>query len=468
MKHTTKTLIAITTAGLAASAVCGPAASAASAALADAGAGKGDPVVRGLNNSAHPLRSTTPKGSLQDLRPFGKMVGGAQVVGIGEATHSTSEFYTLNNRILRYLAEEKGFTTFGRELSWSTGLRLNEYVLHGKGNPRAIMHNEFRGPYALFDNQEFLSLLKWMRAYNTTHARKVQFMGDDLLYPGDILFDKVLAYVKRDRPKQLPTFAKLYKGLRPGTPDAGVFMGKTLSLPPQVRQQNAARANQALKLLQRQGPGEHKMQYAWAVQHARALSQTFTDYAFDQTKPGEAEKAQTYRDKAMADNVLWWNRVTRNKVQLSALDPHISRTAIDPAFVPHPQGAFLRAALGSRYVNVGTTFDRGGYNFEANATDHKCPEHVPAAERPGTCKGTVPAAGKGYNEYVLDQARFRDFFVDTRTAPPAVRTWLAGVRSTRVIGGGFWSPGQDLKVSLGASYDIVIHLHQVKAAKLLP
>ncbi|GAA2797386.1 hypothetical protein [Saccharopolyspora taberi] len=30
-----------------------------------------------------------------------------------------------------------------RELSWSTGLRLNDYVLHGVGDPREIMDNEF-------------------------------------------------------------------------------------------------------------------------------------------------------------------------------------------------------------------------------------------------------------------------------------------------------------------------------------
>jgi len=461
MKRTTKLMIGITATGLAASAVCAP------VALAETRTAKGDPVARGLNQAARPLRSTAPNGSLKDLRPFGKMVGNAQVVGIGEATHSTSQFYTLNNRILRYLAEEKGFTTFGRELSWSTGLRLNDYVLHGKGDPRVIMHNEFRGPYALFDNAEFLGLVKWMRAYNTTHAKKVQFMGDDLLYPGDVVFDKVLAYVKRDRPELLPTFTKLYDGLRPGTPDAGVYMGKALSQPPEVRKQNAARASQALKLLQKQGPGKHKAEYVWAVQHARSLTQTFTDYSFDQGKPGEAEKAQAYRDKSMADNILWWNRVTHSKVQLSGLDPHISRKAIDPAYVPHPQGAFLRAKLGSRYVNVGTTFNQGGYNFEPEA-GKPCPKPSVPAERPGTCKGTVTAAGKGYNENVLDQVRYPDFFLDTRTASPAVRNWLAGVRPTRVIGGGFWSPGQDLKVSLGASYDIVIHLHQVKAAKLLP
>ncbi|MEV0151856.1 MULTISPECIES: erythromycin esterase family protein [unclassified Nonomuraea] len=80
----------------------------------------------------------------------------------------------------------------------------------------------------------------------------------------------------------------------------------------------------------------------------------------------------------------------------------------------------------------------------------------------------MPAAGAEYNEYVLDRVRHRDFILDTRTASPAARAWLARPRPTRLIGGGFWSPDQAVQASLGASYDVVIHLHKVKAATFLP
>ncbi|MEV0234642.1 erythromycin esterase family protein [Nonomuraea sp. NPDC050786] len=442
-----------------------------SAAAADTGdaavvaADTGDAaVVAALDSVAKPLASTSPAAGLHDLDAFGAMVAGAQVVGVGEATHSTAEFYTLNHRLFRYLVTEKGFTTFARELSWSTGVRLNDYVLNGKGDPRRIMHDEVKGPYDLFDNREFLNLITWMRSYNATHDKKVQFMGADLLYPGDVLFDKVLAYVKEHHPDLLPEFTKLYEGLRPTTPNAGEYMGIALSQPLETRKENARRATEALKLLQQQKAGGDDHQ--WAVQHARALSQTFTDFAFDQATAEGRRQAQVYRDTALADNIVWWNRKTGHKIQVSGLNAHISYTPIDTMFVPAPMGGVLRERLGRRFVTVGTSFDQGGYNFTIDKGE--CPEGAVPAERPLTCKGSIGAAGDDYNEYVLDQVRHRDFILDTRTAPQAARTWLAQSRPTRLIGGGFWSPEQATKVAIGKSFDVLIHLHKVKAATLLP
>ncbi|GAA3219508.1 erythromycin esterase family protein [Nonomuraea helvata] len=422
-------------------------------------------VVAALNSAAKPLASTSPAAGLRDLDAFGAMVAGAQVVGVGEATHSTAEFYTLNHRLFRSLVTEKGFTTFARELSWSTGVRLNDYVLNGKGDPREIMHDEVKGPYDLFDNREFLDLLTWMRSYNAAHGKKVQFMGADLLYPGDVLFDKVLAYVKEHHADLLPEFTKLYEGLRPTTPNAGEYMGIALSQPLDKRQDNARRATEALKLLQKQTAGDTG-EYRWAVQHARALSQTFTDFAFDQATAEGRKQAQVYRDTALADNLVWWNRTTGHKIQMSGLNAHISYTPIDTMFVPAPMGGVLRERLGRRFVTVGTSFDQGGYNFLIDKGE--CPAGAGPAERPLTCKGSVPAAGDDYNEYVLDQVRYSDLILDTRTAPAAARTWLAQSRPTRLIGGGFWSPEQATKVAIGKSFDVLIHLHKVKAATLLP
>ncbi|MET8336853.1 erythromycin esterase family protein [Streptosporangium canum] len=107
-----------------------------------------------------------------------------------------------------------------------------------------------------------------------------------------------------------------------------------------------------------------------------------------------------------------------------------------------------------------------GYNFTIDKGD--CPDGIKPAERPLTCKGSVEAAPADYNEYVLDQVRYRDYVLDTRTAPRPAKQWLAQARPTRVIGGGFWSPDQAFQASLGRSFDVVIHFHQVKAAHLLP
>lgn len=102
-----------------------------------------DPV-RELARVAKPLRSTEAGAPGHDLRPLGRMIGSAKIVGLGEATHSSRQFFTTKHRVFRYLVEEQGFTTFALEAPWSTGLVLNEYVLHGKGDPEKLMRKEFQ------------------------------------------------------------------------------------------------------------------------------------------------------------------------------------------------------------------------------------------------------------------------------------------------------------------------------------
>src|SRR5699024_8626772 len=125
-----------------------------------------------LERSSHPLRTTEPGGDDADLRPFGAMVGDADIVSLGEPTHSSHEFVTMHQRLFDHLVEEKGFTTFARELSWSTGLLLNEYVQNGTGDPEQIMDRELETFYQVFDNREFLDFIESMRSYNQRHTEK--------------------------------------------------------------------------------------------------------------------------------------------------------------------------------------------------------------------------------------------------------------------------------------------------------
>ncbi|MGI3198688.1 erythromycin esterase family protein [Streptomyces sp. GLT-R25] len=136
-------------------------------------------VVDAIERSAHTLRSTEPEGSLGDLDVLGRMVKDAEVVGLGEASHGSQDFFRMKHRVFRYLVEQKGFRTFSLELAWSSGLRLNDYVLNGKGNLKDIANEEFQGAYRIWNNQDYINLIEWMRDYNRQHPKdKVQFMGN--------------------------------------------------------------------------------------------------------------------------------------------------------------------------------------------------------------------------------------------------------------------------------------------------
>jgi erythromycin esterase len=137
-----------------------------SATTASATATDGGTVVAALDRAAHPLRTVEPGGDTRDLRPLDRMIGDARVVGLGEATHNSHDFFALKDRVFRHLVEKEGFRTFALEAPWSTGVRLDDYVVHGKGDPARIMREEFQRDYLWWNNAEYLKLLQWMRAYN--------------------------------------------------------------------------------------------------------------------------------------------------------------------------------------------------------------------------------------------------------------------------------------------------------------
>jgi erythromycin esterase len=423
---------------LAATAVTSPAA---------AHGGAGDPVTA-LGRDAHALRTTEPYGHLGDLRPLDAMIADAAVVGIGEATHNSREFLTMKHRMFRYLVQEKDFSTFSLETGWSGGVRLNEYVLHGRGDLSQIMREEFQGAYQFWHTAEYRDLIEWMRQYNARHGTRLQFMGNDLGYAGPELFDRVTGYVRTNHPTLLGQFADAYRGLRPTT-DAGTWMSTYPGLPLAQRQATAAKARQALDALVAANAGTE--QHAWMVQHARAISQVATAYAFDLDDPARIPDAMRYRDQVMAENTIWWQKQTGAKILLSAHNAHVGYVPADPDRYPKVQGAFLRERLGARYVSVGFTFHHGSFNAQD--------------ENDEMGRFTVGPPPAGGNEHTLDKVAPRDYLLDMRGAPPAARAWLQQARPTRSIGTGW--PEPEKTIALASTYDILIHLHRIRAANLL-
>ncbi|WP_323179621.1 erythromycin esterase family protein [Streptomyces sp. NBC_00654] len=401
--------------------------------------------VRALERAAHPLRSTEPGGSTADLRALTSMIGDAKVVGLGEATHGSHEFFTMKERIFRQLVEKKGFTTFSLEMSWSSGLQIDEYLQTGKGDARKIAKEALGN--SPWEREEFVSLIEWMRDYNRSHpGRTVHFMGNDLGAPtlSDEFFGRVTGYVQRNHPAALPRLDELYTGLRP-IDDVFAYLGKPLA----ERQQLAARAQQALELVSSQEDSGEEA-FMWAEQNARSIAQTTKFLTMDVTDPDSVAASQRFRDEVMAQNVTWWQRQTGDKVLLSAHNDHVGYVAGDPTMYPKTQGSFLRDTMGKNYLPIGFTFNQGSFLSKDAALGGEWK------------KFTVGAAGPGRNEHTLDQVRHRDFYLDVRQAPVPARAWLSTARPTLNVGTQF--PYEPRDIAIAKSFDVLIHLHEVREA----
>lgn len=416
----------------------------------------GDAVVAALESAAYPIRTDAPLSDTEDLEAFGDMIGDARIASIGEATHSSHEFVAEQHRILRYLVEDKGFRTFAREVSWTTGERLDDYVVHGIGDPGAIMSNELQTFYGVHDTREFLDLVEWMRERNTRAepGDEVRFLGMDAGFAGLNGFDALDAHVHAQQPDLRPVFDRLRAELAPA-PGWGLqqYLADRMSLPVEERRAVATRAESAAAMLQDAGPrpGADPDDHAWAVQRATAIAQVAREFAFDTTTPEGAAEAGRHRDRSMLANITWWEQRTGHKIMVSSFNAHAAYEPIDRGFVPEPLGGLLRDRYGDDLVTAGTSFSTGSFNAEDADGFGRFRVGPPPPEHNGHTLAAVPHAA---------------YLVDLRTVEDPARSWLAEPRPA-YSAGNYYDPAENsVDVALGRAYDLLLHIDEVEAADL--
>ena len=132
--------------------------------------------------AGHAIRLTTPEAGhgFDDMQPLKQVVGNARIVALGEATHGTREFFQLKHRMVEFLASQMGFTIFAIEANMPEAYKLNDYVLHGDGDPAALIKGMY---FWTWDTQEVLAMVRWMREFNASGKGQIQFTGFDMQAP---------------------------------------------------------------------------------------------------------------------------------------------------------------------------------------------------------------------------------------------------------------------------------------------
>lgn len=123
-------------------------------------------------------------GGLEDVQPVIDLIGNAQLVLLGEATHGTQEFYRLRASISRRLIVDKGFDAIAVEADWPDALRVSRYIQGAAddGDATAALGGFERFPRWMWRNTAMVDLIDWLRRRNEAAAgtAKVGFFGLDL------------------------------------------------------------------------------------------------------------------------------------------------------------------------------------------------------------------------------------------------------------------------------------------------
>lgn len=299
------------------------------------------------------LTSTDPTASLDDLVPLESLVGDAHIVGLGEGTHGTREFFQMKHRILEDLVAHKGFNVFAIEASTPEAEDINRYVLTGQGNPQSLVEYMY---FWTWNTQEVVDLVAWIRNWNSQAApdKRVQFRGVDMQSPGASI-DSVASYFARVDPANATLVSDGYVCLAPYRNHRQVL---GMPVPWFTDQQQTVKDDCAAHVEKVRATIAAKRdaytrastsdEYEMALHHARLVQQWVRS---------ASSATGAYRDSAMAENAVWVrdHSGANTRVALWAHNGHVNTR-------PGAMGGYLRSWLGDDYRAVGQTMGDGGFN----------------------------------------------------------------------------------------------------------
>jgi len=128
-----------------------------------------------INKNAFELNSDTDL-THKDLSFLINELRGKSIVGLGEASHGTQEFYVQKARIITYLISKCDYKLLAFETPQSMMAPINLYLQTGEGNLMELMKN-----LALYSTEEIYDLFQRIRQYNKNNAveNRVVLIGLD-------------------------------------------------------------------------------------------------------------------------------------------------------------------------------------------------------------------------------------------------------------------------------------------------
>ena len=380
-----------------------------------------------LAANAFQLQTVELSSDRSDLAALHTIAGGADIVGLGDATHGTHEFYAVKLRIIDYLVREMGFDVVAFEGAFPLFEQINVYVQGGPGDPRALLNEGRLLDYVFWDVEEMLAVIEWARDYNLHRGTKpaVEIAGADI-------FDHVNAaaavvrYLQQVDPAAAQSAQQNYACVRPGNlvdSACGTSAQKVLDA--------------LVGKIATYAPITGQRAYDDAVQYATVTRQIFLGL-------GGAK-----RDASMATNAQWirQHRGTSGKMLLWGHQEHIAR--LTNGWVSGKNlGQNLADALGSRYVVIGTIGGEGTFGAWGVGKAFRA-DPLP------------PLAAGSYESYFL-QSTSPFLLIPLRGALP---DWLSATRTYRTADWG--GTADNVQRNLAQAMYAVIYVRTTTAVRPL-
>jgi erythromycin esterase-like protein/predicted phosphoribosyltransferase len=399
------------------------------------------------------------------------LVGDAQLVLIGEASHGTHDFYAARAAMTRRLIEERGFCAVAVEADWPDAYRVNRYVRgHGDdADAEEAMRDFQRFPTWMWRNAAVLDFVGWLREHNDRIGDErgaAGFYGLDL-YSLHRSIDEVITYLDRVDPAAGLRARERYACFdHYGTGDGQSYglaaaMGAGETCEQEVLEQ--------LRDLQRH-----------AVEYARRDGLLAADEQFyaEQNAIAVQNSAEYYRSM-FRGRVESWNLRDRHMADtLDAVRNHLTRSHGARAKIvvwehnSHLGDARATESVGRGELNVGQLVrERHGDDVRSIGFTTYEGTVTAADDWGGEAKRKwVRPALSGSVEELFHEAGLEEFMLSFPAAPPAAER-LRTARLERAIGV-IYRPETErqshyFRARLADQFDAVIHVDDTRAVEPL-
>ncbi|WP_316794299.1 erythromycin esterase family protein [Pedobacter frigoris] len=368
-----------------------------------------------------------------------KEISGFKVIGLGEATHGTREFYLYKAKLIKYLIEHQELRVLVFESDMVGMESINDYV----SNKNGLTLEKAMSNYGLFDiykTQEVADLIQWIKAFNLKQPAedKVTIAGMDANMPYHIA-SKIL------QSKSLSPH--LDQGLKKDLADIRSM--------PERRNFGQTRKKYLLGIADKLGTIVQDKLNPDSLEiyshYVHLLVQSLRMINLDDIQ------LNTQRDAHMAENVLWLlNKI--NDKQTLAIWGHNGHICADKWRSYKPTGMHLRSKLKDRYYALGFAVGEG----YARLWDSRngIPFH----------KAQLPAIQNiSQFEFVLKQLKYSNFFLPTGRGieDKTLKTYFSKPLLTRALGAQVVRAEQDilLPVRVDSAYDGIVFFEQTTNAR---
>jgi erythromycin esterase len=288
---------------------------------------------RWLDGHTSAVRSFDPGDTdFRDLEPFGRAIGDARIVLLGEQTHGEGNVFSLRTRLVKYLHEAKGFDVLAFESGMFDVERIWERARDGRGIAPQAPGNIF---FMYSKTAEVRPLFAYLDAQRST-SRPMELAGIDCQHTGGLSQQELV----RDLAVQLR--------------HAGS------ALPDSERWPTFARLTDQLIRMDRTPPARGD-RAAWDT--VVAAAKQATDGVWARIVAGIENQGQRYwdnrpeptRSALLGENVLWLaeSRFPGKKMVVWAATPHVMRRS--------PAGANAGAVVTNRFGRDAYVVQFAGY-----------------------------------------------------------------------------------------------------------